>query len=346
MNRLYQSAAIVIVLTAVVLCLVMAQDILIPLVLAFFSWIIVRELVKLLDRINALKNWLPYWTKVLFVAAVFFTLLALSGTILSSNIQVLASSYEQYSGNMKSFGHEIDDLLGLNIMELLSTHSSEIDFGQILSSLIESLSSLIGNAFLVVIFAIFLFLEERTFDFKLRALVTDEDKRIRTIELIAEIELSIRNYLGIKTLTSLSTAILAYIILLLSGIQAPVFWAFVILLLNYIPSIGSIIATIFPFLFAILQFGNAEVALILLFGLGFVQLTIGNFIEPKLMGNSLNISPLVVLLSLSVWGMIWGITGMLLSVPITVIILIICSHFPATRQIAIMLSEKGKINND
>ncbi|MFT6983415.1 MAG: putative PurR-regulated permease PerM [Crocinitomicaceae bacterium] len=112
---------------------------------------------------------------------------------------------------------------------------------------------------------------------------------------------------------------------------------------NFIPSVGPILGTIMPALFSLLQFGQFTPFLIILISLGIVAVLIGSFVEPRLMGNTLNISPLVAILSLAVWGAIWGIIGMLLSVPITVTMIIIFSQFKGTRNIAILLSEKGKV---
>jgi predicted PurR-regulated permease PerM len=92
-----------------------------------------------------------------------------------------------------------------------------------------------------------------------------------------------------------------------------------------------------------LQFGDFNEFLIIIISLTSIAVFIGNFLEPRLMGNTLNISPLVAVLSLAVWGALWGITGMLLSVPITVALIIIFSQFPNTRAIAILLSEKGRV---
>ena len=132
--------------------------------------------------------------------------------------------------------------------------------------------------------------------------------------------------------------------MLFIGIDAPLFWAFLIFVLNFIPTIGSLIATTFPTIFAILQFGEFTPGFLVLAIIGSIQLVVGNFIEPKLMGNTLNISPLVVFLTLAIWGVMWGVIGMLLSVPITVILIIIMSEFPGTKPIAILLSQRGKLN--
>jgi len=142
---------------------------------------------------------------------------------------------------------------------------------------------------------------------------------------------------------SLITGVLSYIALIIIGIDFAFFWAFIIFLLNFIPTIGSLVATLFPAIMALLQLGSLQSALTVLAAIGAIQIVIGNLIEPKIMGNSLNISSLVVLLALTFWGSVWGIVGMLISVPITVMMIIVFAQFPKTRSIAILLSENGEV---
>ena len=150
-------------------------------------------------------------------------------------------------------------------------------------------------------------------------------------------------YLTIKTLASFGTAMISYFVLQIIGVDFAAFWALLIFLLNYIPTVGSIIAVVFPFLFAFIQFDTVYPAFIVGILLVGIQFVMGNVVEPKMQGQSLNLSPLVIVLSLVFWGKIWGIAGAFLCVPIMVIINIILSRFPTTRPIAILLSANGKI---
>ena len=162
--------------------------------------------------------------------------------------------------------------------------------------------------------------------------------------MLHKINTSVSNYIRLKTYVSLLTGGVGYVFLAIMGVDAPFFWALLIFLLNYIPTVGSLVATIFPAFFSLVQFGELPPFLTILIGLGLVQWLIGNVLEPKIMGRSLNLSPLVTILALVVWGQIWGIIGMLLSVPITVVMVIIFSQIESTRHIAITLSETGEID--
>lgn len=122
------------------------------------------------------------------------------------------------------------------------------------------------------------------------------------------------------------------------------FWALLIFVLNFIPNIGSIVATILPSLLALVQFDSLTPFLIVLFGIGTIQFVIGNILEPNLMGHRLNISPLVIVLSLVLWGYLWGVPGLFLGVPMMVILIIVLYHFEDTRWV-VMLSRDGKLRD-
>jgi len=127
------------------------------------------------------------------------------------------------------------------------------------------------------------------------------------------------------------------------GVDFAAFWALLIFLLNFIPTIGSIIATIFPALITLVQFDTLTPFFLVAGGLTGIQILIGNILEPKFTGSTLNLSPTIILLNLSLWGLIWGIPGMFLCVPFLVISMIVFSNLPQTRTIAVLLSSDGQI---
>jgi predicted PurR-regulated permease PerM len=172
----------------------------------------------------------------------------------------------------------------------------------------------------------------------------DDTRRTKALTILNKIDYSLGKYVTLKSAISLVTGALSYFALEIIGVDFAFFWAFLIFLLNFIPNIGSLVATLFPALIAGLQFGDLEQPLLVLVSVGAIQLLVGNFLEPRLMGDSLNISSLVVILGLAFWGALWGIVGMFLSVPIMVMLVIILSQFQSTRGVAILLSDKGDID--
>jgi predicted PurR-regulated permease PerM len=153
----------------------------------------------------------------------------------------------------------------------------------------------------------------------------------------------IQSYILIMTFVSTLTAILSYGVMVAVGLEHAAFWAFLIFILNFIPTIGSIIGTALPSLYGLLQFGDFKPFLILLAAIGVIQFLIGNILQPRLSAKTLNLSQFVVILSLFVWGAMWGIVGMFLAVPITAILMIVFANFPSTRVLAAALSESGDV---
>ena len=325
-----------------VVVLIYAQSIIIPFILAILFWFLIRVIKKLLLRVNLFSHF-PKWLLSLFSTIVLMGFLALIITLISNNIQQLSNSLPEYETNVSKIADSINERFDIDLFTMMSDYAKDMNFGGLLSSLFSALTGLFGSAFTVLLYLVFLLLEERIFPEKLKAMYPDKERYNHINSLVEKIDHSIGNYVALKTVTSLTTGLLSYFALLFIGIDAPLFWAFLIFILNFIPTVGSLIATLFPTIFAILQFGEFTPGLIVLAIIGSIQIIVGNFIEPRLMGNTLNISPLVVFLTLAIWGVMWGITGMLLSVPITVILIIIMSEFPGTRPFAILLSSQGKL---
>jgi len=267
-------------------------------------------------------------------------------SMLVSNIKDISDVLPLYEQNLVDMRLDIDRSLGIDMMESARGMTGDFDFAGLLTGLLNTITSLIGNIFLILIYVIFLLFEQTSFRSKVNAFYRDKTKSESAYDLLGEIDTSMGSYITLKTLVGLITGVLSFIALYIIGVDFAFFWAFLIFLLNYIPNIGSLVATLFPAVIALLQFGEWKYSVYVLLSVGVIQVIVGNLLEPKILGNSLNVSSLVVLLALAFWGSIWGVVGMFLSVPITVMMIIIFAQFPATRGIAILLSEKGVLQRD
>lgn len=337
-KRIYYLLLVVII----VLLLIYAESLLIPFVLAILAWFLIRVLKNLLNKVPFVGKW-PDWLVTTISSIILVTILSLVVSLISSNIQQLSSSIPKYEENVNNVAQKINETFDIDLVESVTSAIRDFNFADILSSLFSALTSIFANAFLILLYLVFILLEETIFLRKLKSIYPSPEKYDRVTSILGKIDRSINNYITIKTLTSLTTGFLSFFVLFFIGVDAPFFWAFIIFILNYIPNIGSLIATLFPTIFALLQFGDLTHPLLVLLIVGAIQLTIGSLVEPRIMGNTLNMSPLVVFLTLAVWGAIWGVTGMLLSVPITVIIILILNEFPGTRPVAALLSRKGDL---
>ncbi|MEM6516784.1 MAG: AI-2E family transporter [Bacteroidota bacterium] len=336
-------AYLVIGLGGLLALLILAKSIIIPFVYGLVLWFLGRYFKNLAYKIPFFKKYVPSWlvSSVVFIFTVF-TISVLVG-IINANVETLIDSYESYQNNVNSIVTKINETFNIDVYQNLTKQLEDFEFSSLLQTIANSISGIFGDIIMVLLYAIFIVSEETSFANKLKKLFSTTEELEHATTILQKINKSISDYIGLKTLVSLLTGLIGYIFLAIMGVDAPFFWALLMFLLNYIPTIGSLIATIFPALFSLIQFGEFTPFLIILIGLGILEWFIGNVLEPRIMGNSLNISPLVTIIALVVWGQIWGITGMLLSVPITVVMIIICAQFKSTKAFAILLSKNGEI---
>jgi AI-2 transport protein TqsA len=322
--------------------LVVGKAFLVPLAVAVMVWYIINAMSRTYAR------YLPGITEpnLLTKLASLFTIGLFTYFIVemvSDNIADVTAAAPAYKANFDIISSKLVERFGLEQAPNINEMIKGIEIAPLITKLAGSFTSAIGNVFIVLLYVLFLLLEQGTFSKKIIALFPNKRKRNSILSILNHTQDDIQTYVWIKTLTSTATGVISYIILKLVGVDFAGFWAFTIFLLNFIPTVGSIVATLFPALLALIQFGGFFECIVVLIGVGAVQVVVGNFLEPRLMGNTLNLSPLVVMLSLTLWGSIWGIAGMFLSVPITVMLLIVFAHFDATRYIAVMLSGDGNL---
>lgn len=165
--------------------------------------------------------------------------------------------------------------------------------------------------------------------------------RIR--EVIQAINLRIGCSLALGTVNSVLLGAVNWVIMALFGLQFALLWTVVAAFLNFVPYIGSVLGVVLPVLMALVQFSVPGVVLTLLLALTATQFVIGNCLDPYVTGNSLNLSPFAILVSLAVWSALWAIAGAFLAVPITAIMTIVLSEFAGTRPIAVLLSRSGRL---
>jgi AI-2 transport protein TqsA len=170
----------------------------------------------------------------------------------------------------------------------------------------------------------------------------DEATAERVLSVGAEVAGAVRRYFAVKTLTSLITGTATALYTLAVGLDLVLIWGMTSFLLEYVPSVGSILAVVPPTLYAFLQFDGFVRPLAIGAGLALLQLILGNFVDPRLEGRHMSISPMIVLLSIVFWAWVWGPIGALLGVPVTVTLLIVARHFPGTRWMSDLLTDEGR----
>ena len=325
--------------------LVVGQTILLPLVIAIVFWYLITLLSEGFGKIKLGEKTLNKLSRYILSFLVFFAIIWGLVELIAINIGGVVRVAPVYQANLEARWESILELLHIEQEPTLAQLTEVVDLAQFITGLAASLTNVAANMGIILIYVIFLLLEQGNFGDKVAALANSEEKERSVRLLIKKINKDVKKYISIKMLTSTSTGVLSYIFMKVVGVDFAEFWAVLIFLLNFIPTIGSIVATIFPSLITLVQFESYTPFFVVLGGVTAIQVCVGNILEPRLMGNSLNLSPLVILLNLSLWGLIWGIPGMFLCVPFLVISAIVFSHVPQTRSIAILLSRDGQIKD-
>ena len=342
-NKVVKSAAVFLIVAGIITLLQYFRNFLQPFIVALILWFLITEVRKYLSRLKFKNKGLPRPLLTLISTVTVFFIFYIITDLIIINFQSLAANAGKYGTALVNILEEIEDLLGIeNLGEAVAAQQSAIVSSASVAA--RALASFVGKFFLVIFYVLFLLLEEAALNNKLFKIYTRSSSKKGLRNTVHRISNLMSDYLGIKILTSFLTGLLSFFVLLILGIDLPILWAFLIFILNFIPSIGSIVGTSFPVIFSFLQYaGDWGKALSVLLGVLFVQVAVGNFLEPRILGNRLNLSPLVVILGLTFWGFVWGFIGMLLSVPIMATIMIVFSQFDDTRSAAILFSKDGNI---
>jgi AI-2 transport protein TqsA len=321
------------------------KAVLLPFVVAILLSIIFKPVV-----IGLKKRRLPTAISLFMVLLVFFLLLFLLGWILFSSTESFVESMPRYEGKITAIINDFQskiliwaDSADISIAEFHWTDA--VQFSSVTSAVgsgVGSFISFLSSTFLILLFMLFILAGSGDMADKIRSAFPEKHAH-RIAQVVATVDTQVRQYLVTKTLISLGTGLLTFIILLILGVDFPLVWGFLAFILNYIPNIGSLIAVLFPFALSLLQFDSLTVPVLVLIFLGGSQTLMGNVIEPRIMAFSLNLSPLLILVSLIFWGWLWGLLGMMLAVPITASVKIIIENLEPLRPIAVLMSGRTEI---
>jgi len=336
-NRVVTGSLLIIVIFICGVVLRLAKPVLFPFFLAIFLSFI---LLPALDSLTRLK--IPKAVSIMFILVVTFLVIYLLGMLFYSSGKTFASEFPKYGQKISSILASFQEKFKLSGYDRGPLEwVGELDINRVGGLLLASLGpffSFISNLFLIFIFVVFILAGRGKTQTKLRNSF-DAVRSQKIINVIQNIDHQIQKYLAIKTVVSFVTGIMATLVLMIFGVDFAIVFGFLTFLLNYIPTIGSIVATILPLIIAAFQFDNLWPAFWIFIILGTIQMAMGNFIEPRLMGEGLGLSPLVVLFSLFFWGWLWGIPGMILAVPIAAVIKIVCSNIPSLEFVASLMSQ-------
>jgi AI-2 transport protein TqsA len=323
---------------AVGVALFFLRPILTPFALALFLMVIIDGLSRVLrHRLPSLTEQGALIVAILVTVAGFgVTVMLIAGNAPSFISQLVADT-----PRLNAIVHDVAHTLHMHNPPTVQRMARQLDPAKYAGGLAQTLQGLVSTFIFIMIYLGFLFASRGSFRKKALRLFPSMEGRESAAAAFDRIRNGIERYLWVQTVTGLMIAIASTAILMAVGMQNAVFWGFLILVTSYVPIIGGMIGQFLPPMFALVEFNNYWQPGLILVGLSVVQFIMGSIVFPRMQGRSLNLDPVVILLGLSFWGLVWGVPGMFLSTPLTVMTMVVADQFPSTRWMAILLSSDG-----
>ena len=335
-NKTTQVLMAIIASILVIAALKATRSISMPLAFAFFIAILVHPLQQ------KLATKIPRWLSLILVLLLLCGIVGLAVGALSLSAEIIEPKVPQYLDRLQEIAKIAQNWAsdrGLPFPQLSSQSGGTS--GQLTQKAIggvQSLISVVSLTVLTISLLVLLLLELTKYRQKVQKAFSSPTGD-RLVDAVSNTSKKLRRYLLVMTLTSLLTGILTIVWCFIIGLDLAFVWGLVGFIFNYIPTLGSIAAVIPPTAVAFLFDGVGRGAATLI-GLAAIQVIMGNFIDPRVQGKSLQLSPFVALFSISFWGWVWGIPGAILGVPMTITIILFCQEFESTQPVAILLSSQ------
>ncbi len=315
------------------------RGILTPFALALFLMVIIDGLARVLaHRIPVF----PARTALPVAMVITVLVFGLAAYVVAANASDFVAQLIAYAPKLNGLIAHIGSDLGMQLPPTLDDLVAELNLPEYLSRIAGALKDVASGAALVFVYLIFLFISRHGFEQKARLLFPSPEERLRAGRIFFRIRTGVERYIWVQTFTGAIIALASYALMMAVGLDNAVFWAFLVFIFSYIPILGGAVGIFLPPVFALVQFGTHWQALALLVGAELIHFTVGNFVAPRMQGETLNVDPIVVVLSLAFWGAIWGVPGMFLSTPLTVVAIVVLIQFPQTRWIAVLASRDGE----
>jgi AI-2 transport protein TqsA len=327
-NNSISISLIILSALSIVAALYFMRPVLVPLTFSLFLFMVMTPIISCLKS----KLKFPKWLAIFFTYILLFSFCMIFLTILSRSVTTLVQDSKVYQQQLINVVDEVSVWFyshGIELdLSLLNQSLKELPIWQWVRQISGNIIGSIGKFILVLVFTLFFLFGKST----------RESGGI----LHPKVKSRITRFLSVKFFTSATTAILVGLTLYFFEVQLALMFGVLTFLLNFIPSVGSVIATLLPLPIIFLQFGTSLPAILALVIPGLIQFVIGNIVDPKLMGENLGLHPAMVLLSLLFWGFIWGIPGMFLAVPMTAILKVLFELFEGTKPLAEILEGRFK----
>jgi len=333
----------VVAVAATLWLMIQARGVLEPLIISLLLWYVLQAMAGAYARLFGGPEATPSKGVQLLSAITMLLILTALVAMVSAKTDQIRRNLPTYEENLDAMISGLARLVGLPEGTGLDRLIEQVDFTQVALDIAGTTAGFLSGFILIIIYVIFIFVEAASFRTKLAAIAPDRERFERISITLREINSEIETYMGMKCVVGIAQAIPTYLVLWMAGVDGAAFWAVLIFFFSFVPTIGTLVGIIFPSLMTLLQFAAIEPFLIVTGLLAAIQLAGSNGLEPRLMGSSLNLSPLVILIAIFAGGAIWGITGALVAVPALSVAVIVFSRFENMRPVAILLSSDGKV---
>lgn len=340
-TRLQTGALIIIAFAVVLFLLVQARFVLISLATAIIVFSLTSDVINFIARQRIGPFRIPNTLASIAAMLIITAALLILTSILLAQVNTVLITTLSYADRAPSAVASLFGWLGEDSQLAISNALRSVDVSSYLRGAASQASGITQATVLVILFVGFLFAERIWFETKLQSFIGDDVQAARVGKIIQSIIHRVNYYLLVKTLISAITGAMIFVLARAFGLELATSLGIITFVLNFIPNIGSIVATALIALVAHVEIGDATVTLAVFSIAGVIQFVNGSVIDPMLMGRALRLSSFGIILSLAFWGAVWGIPGMFLSVPIMVMMMVVCSHVPNLRPFAVLLSREG-----
>ena len=310
--------------------------ILTPFILAVFLLLMIGGLEAALTRRLRLAPRAALPAAIVLVVGFF----GIAIWLVSRNAATILGESGTYVQRLNVLLQMLSSRLGLQAAPTIDQLFRQLNPSQYIKVVATSVGHILEAAVFVLIYLGFMLASRKSFANKLTELFSDGESE--AIVVFQRIRQGVESYIWVQTIVGLIIAGASALVMWPTGLDHILFWSFLIFLANYIPAIGAAIGVLLPPLFGLVELDSLWKPAALLVALEAIHFIVSHVVQPRLQGQSLNIDPIVVLLSLAFWGVIFGLSGAFLSTPLTVIVMAICAEFPAARGVAVLLSDDGK----
>lgn len=328
-------------------CLI-GKAIIIPFVVAFFLWYLINALTRFFSIFRVWRG-RPAPRPLRLLAAIFLltALIAIVSGLVRGNIEQVVHEAPKFQASFERIIGDAALRAGLHhqpsFAEIVQSAKEHVDIGRLIRSFSAMLTGLASKTAIILVFIMMLLYEQQFFARKIRRMLRTRATTARLHRVLKIVDVKIQRYVGVKAFVSALDSFLTFLLLSMFRVDFAIFWGIMAFFLHFIPYAGSFVAISMPVIITLIQFGDLGTTLMVFAALCTSHAFLGHILDPYLMGNNLNLSPIFIISNLAMWAMIWGVPGMFLAIPILALASITLSQFKTTRPLAVLISKTGEL---